>query len=51
MGAVGPITTGPSENAVSRSLKKRSVGDSGPEMIAISQVAEFATSRQPGLRT
>ena len=38
MGAVGPITTGPSEKAVSRSSRKRSVGDSGPEMIAISQV-------------
>ena len=38
MGAVGPMTTGPGENASSRFVRKRSVGDNVPETIAISQV-------------
>ena len=38
VGAVGPITTGPSANAPSSSVRDLSVGESNPEMMATNQV-------------
>ena len=38
VGAVGPMTTGPSANTLSSSARNLSVGESGPDTIATSQV-------------